>query len=527
MSSRESATAEPGQHQRGAHLGRVEVAQRPATGRAAVLVAVERQVAGRRDHPDRRRPRARPRRRPGSAAPRACAGPSAPRGSSSRVEHEDARDGAVPTEVGDERAGEQRPVRGVGEVRQVDADDEPDRAARRTQAHGDGAVRAGGTRAGEGRARGSPGVRSPGAWWSPWRQPTRPAGAAPAAPDADLCTRAAAAGACGRLDAARGRLRLSRCPVLRPCPARARSAVARRRASRSPSAPAPPACTTSGPGAAPPPAAPPPLATPDARPHRDAAARGPTAPHSAVGEVVDGFPADLVPVPDGAEVLRLVGRSRSTAPTSPRSASTCARTRTPPGCSPPSARRSSRPGSPRAPRPPPSRAWRRSPPSPAATAPSCSSSASSTATTSAPSRSAGGSARPRRRLPGVSHSDPALVDVEDVRTRIDAVLTSHVAQLRTVLAAASDDADRARRRGRADAVRRQAAARRVLLLVLARARRRARHARGRRGAPGRRRARAVPGGRALPRRRHGRLRHPARLPRRPPGVRRSCTPSTA
>ncbi|WP_456824254.1 polyprenyl synthetase family protein [Cellulomonas sp. P5_E12] len=41
----------------------------------------------------------------------------------------------------------------------------------------------------------------------------------------------------------------------------------------------------------------------------------------------------------------------------------------------------------------------------------------------------------------MSAATPALVDVEDVRPRIDALLTSHVAQLRTVLAAASDDAD--------------------------------------------------------------------------------------
>lgn len=39
-------------------------------------------------------------------------------------------------------------------------------------------------------------------------------------------------------------------------------------------------------------------------------------------------------------------------------------------------------------------------------------------------------------------STPALVDVEDVRARVDAVLARHVAQLRTVLAAASGDADR-------------------------------------------------------------------------------------
>ena len=36
----------------------------------------------------------------------------------------------------------------------------------------------------------------------------------------------------------------------------------------------------------------------------------------------------------------------------------------------------------------------------------------------------------------------ALVDVDDVRARVDAVLSRHVSQLRTVLAAASDDADR-------------------------------------------------------------------------------------
>lgn len=41
----------------------------------------------------------------------------------------------------------------------------------------------------------------------------------------------------------------------------------------------------------------------------------------------------------------------------------------------------------------------------------------------------------------MSAATPALVDVEDVRPRIDALLTSHVAQLRTVLASASEDAD--------------------------------------------------------------------------------------
>jgi geranylgeranyl diphosphate synthase type I len=41
----------------------------------------------------------------------------------------------------------------------------------------------------------------------------------------------------------------------------------------------------------------------------------------------------------------------------------------------------------------------------------------------------------------VSATTPNLVDVEDVRPRIDELLASHVAQLRTVLAAASADAD--------------------------------------------------------------------------------------
>ncbi|WP_028048590.1 polyprenyl synthetase family protein [Cellulomonas sp. URHD0024] len=39
-------------------------------------------------------------------------------------------------------------------------------------------------------------------------------------------------------------------------------------------------------------------------------------------------------------------------------------------------------------------------------------------------------------------SAPSLVDADDVRDRVDAVLARHVAQLRTVLAGASDDADR-------------------------------------------------------------------------------------
>jgi len=42
----------------------------------------------------------------------------------------------------------------------------------------------------------------------------------------------------------------------------------------------------------------------------------------------------------------------------------------------------------------------------------------------------------------VTAAAPTLVDVEHVRDRVDAVLSRHVAQLRTVLAAASDDADR-------------------------------------------------------------------------------------
>ena len=42
----------------------------------------------------------------------------------------------------------------------------------------------------------------------------------------------------------------------------------------------------------------------------------------------------------------------------------------------------------------------------------------------------------------MSSPHPALVDVEDVRARIDAVLARHVGQMRAVLAAASDDADR-------------------------------------------------------------------------------------
>ena len=41
----------------------------------------------------------------------------------------------------------------------------------------------------------------------------------------------------------------------------------------------------------------------------------------------------------------------------------------------------------------------------------------------------------------MSQDVPALVDAEDVRPRVDAVLQQHVAQLRTVLAAASTDAD--------------------------------------------------------------------------------------
>jgi geranylgeranyl diphosphate synthase type I len=42
----------------------------------------------------------------------------------------------------------------------------------------------------------------------------------------------------------------------------------------------------------------------------------------------------------------------------------------------------------------------------------------------------------------VSHDVPALVDVEDVRSHVDALLEAHVGRLRVVLASASDDADR-------------------------------------------------------------------------------------
>ena len=123
----------------------------------------------------------------------------------------------------------------------------------------------------------------------------------------------------------------------------------------------------------------------------------------------------------------------------------------------------------------------------------------------------------------MSPATPSLVDVEDVRPRVDELLTRHVAQLRTVLAAASTDAD-----ALADAVAQMLTGGKRLRAAFCywswRAHGgRARDARGRRGAAGRCRARAVPGGRAVPRRRHGRLRHPPRLPRRAPGVRAACT----
>ena len=297
---------------------------------------------------------------------------------------------------------------------------------------------AAGSRVDEGRARGSPGVRSPGAWWSAWRQPTRPATGrghrVGASVHAGLRT--------GGMWASRCRSRaatLSRCPVPRPSRARpVRPRRRRRRAGRR--------RLRGG------------LLDEQLRaglPHRerrraghtrarllgDAAARRPTATRSsAVGELVAGFPAALIPVPDGAEVLL-----SSAAPvdgtdltevslnlrTAQDTAGLLAAVRAP-------ARRGrlrrERPARRRA-RPRRAvhvlprrrlRAARRRHPRPGRRA-------------HAHARRAG----PRSSAVGCPREphDPALVDVEDVRSRIDELLTRHVARLRTVLAAASDDAD--------------------------------------------------------------------------------------
>jgi hypothetical protein len=63
------------------------------------------------------------------------------------------------------------------------------------------------------------------------------------------------------------------------------------------------ACTTSGPGRESPTGSAVAIASPVASPTETLLPDGDDSTHSAVGELAAGFPADLVPVPDGAEVL--------------------------------------------------------------------------------------------------------------------------------------------------------------------------------------------------------------------------------
>ena len=205
------------------------------------------------------------------------------------------------------------------------------------------------------------------------------------------------------------------------------------------------------------------------------------------------------------------------------------RRRTPRACSTPSARRWSPRGSPRA-TPPGARAGpgravdvlprrrvraaRRRDPRPRRRA-------------DADARRAGRAQR-RRRLPRVSAATPALVDVEDVRPGVDALLASHVAQLRTVLAAV----ERGRRRRSPTPSSRCSPGGKRLRAAFCYWSWRAHGGvpgtpRGRRRAARRRGARALPGRGPVPRRRDGRLRHPARSARRAPRVRRGCTRGTA
>ena len=245
---------------------------------------------------------------------------------------------------------------------------------------------AAGSRVDEGRARGSPGGRSPGAvvdlhGASP---PDRRRG--DGRPSADLCTRPVVGGACGRLGADRVRLPCRDAPSCAPR-AHAPAAIATGRADRRC---APRGCSTSAPGAG--------LA--HRQRHRGGHLRSPRPPRRCCprrqrrelrgrASSSPGSRATLIPVPDGAEVLL-----SSAAPvdgTDLTEVSLNLRTaQAPTSCSRRSGRRSSRPASPRTSRPRPSPDWPRRPRSPEATAPSCSSSASSTVTTNGPSPSAGG-----------------------------------------------------------------------------------------------------------------------------------------
>ena len=128
-----------GEHQGRTDLRRVEVAQRPTAGRAADVRAVEVEVAVRGHHPDGDLAE-RGRRRLAEVAGGALRGTVLAARVAVGVQHEDGVARGVPVEERDQGAGQRRPVGAVREVGQVDADDQPDRAPRRPQAHGDGAV---------------------------------------------------------------------------------------------------------------------------------------------------------------------------------------------------------------------------------------------------------------------------------------------------------------------------------------------------------------------------------------------------
>ena len=307
-----------GQHQRGADLRRVEVPQRSATRRAAVVDAVEREVAGRGDDPDQDVPE-RVRRRlaevPGGAAARG-------RSSTARVlvgvEHEDAAAGPVPAEVRDERPGEQRSVgrrpRGAAGRR--------GRRARPRRAAAAGSRRrrcpAAGSRVDEGRARGSRAgslTRSVVVCMAS-AHPTR--AAAGGRPSADLCTQrrrtqghvgVSVRSACGYPVA-----------VPRPAPLSARvrsglvAAVVALAVGVSTAA-----CSTSSPGEASPTGSAVALATPEPAPRRRCSRR-PTATRLRGGRARRRLPRRTHPGAGRRRGARSRRPRPSTAPTSPRSA---------------------------------------------------------------------------------------------------------------------------------------------------------------------------------------------------------------
>jgi hypothetical protein len=127
----------------GADRGRLQVTQRASTARAAfAVVAVEREISLRRDHPhDDLAEQG----EPGLAevlGSGSCEG--ARRARIARVvlgvEHEHRTGRPIGSQVRDEASGDLRASLDVGQVGQVDSRDETDAAARRTEAHRHGAV---------------------------------------------------------------------------------------------------------------------------------------------------------------------------------------------------------------------------------------------------------------------------------------------------------------------------------------------------------------------------------------------------